>query len=212
MTKTTAIFKFLLFLCLPCEPGRARATKFTALVTSMLVLVAPSCHPGPVTHHVTFYPCCWMKAFMNTKRISVRRWTFSFWIFNYQLSVLLRRTRISSLSGPWLSGFLFGVMVYFAQQLPGGSKAVNPALNTDCRSMVPGCENRKKKEFIWCLLHWLHLPSLGAISFCSWVKPSRQMAAARGAVHLLTSAQILTLCVLQGIAFSTFLVREEKYI
>lgn len=146
MTKTTAIFKFLLFLCLPCEPGRARATKFTALVTSILVLVAPSCHPGPVTHHVTFYPCCWMKAFMNTKRISVRRWTFSFWIFNYQLSVLLRRTRISSLSGPWLSGFLFGVMVYFAQQLPGGSKAVNPALNTDCRSMVPGCENRNKKR------------------------------------------------------------------
>lgn len=147
----------------------ARATKFAALVTSMLVLVAPSCQPGPVTPLLFILNECiheYKKEGVTHLSEKMER-TFSFWIFNYQLSVSLRRTHTSSLSALDSMIFFFvWVMVYFAQQLLGGSKAVNPVLNPDCPSVVPSCENKTKQNKSW-LLHWLLFPSLEAISFCS---------------------------------------------
>lgn len=80
----------------------ARASKFAALVTSMLVLVAPSCQPGPVTPLLFILNECiheYKKEGVTHLSEKMER-TFSFWIFNYQLSVSLRRkTHTSSLSG-----------------------------------------------------------------------------------------------------------------
>lgn len=103
--------------------------------------------------------------------------------------------------------FLFWVGLYFAQQLLGSSKGCKPAINPDCQSPVPSCENRKKKS---CLLCWLHFPSLEAISFCSSVIRGDGCCKRSCALTGISASLILTLLVLQVIAFSAFLIRGKK--